>query len=155
MKDMGIPNEPDVTKPEQTTVFSFPQKAPEGSLVRRSLTALDHLEIWKTNQEHWCEHKPSITVNVREDEWVEVGAWVYKNFDDVSGVSFLPMDEHTYRQAPYQEITEEEYEAWLQKMPATIDWSRLSEYEKEDTTTGSQELACSGSVCELVDITSA
>lgn len=152
MKEVGIPNEPDVTKPNQTTVFSFPQKAPEGSVCRRDLTALEHLEIWKTNQQHWCEHKPSITVNVKENEWIDVGAWVYKNFDDISGVSFLPMDEHTYRQAPYQEITEEEYNQWLERMPTSIDWSQLSQYEKEDTTTGAQELACSGSVCELVDI---
>lgn len=154
MKDAGIPNEPDVTKPIQTTVFSFPQRAPTGAVCRRDISAIDHLEIWKTNQKYWCEHKPSITVNVKENEWVDVGAWVYKNFDDISGVSFLPMDEHTYRQAPYQEITEAEYKNWVQKMPSTIDWSRLSEYEKEDTTTGSQELACSGGICEIVDITS-
>lgn len=152
MKDIGIPNESDVTKPEQTTVFSFPQKAPEGAICRRDISALEHLEIWKTNQKYWCEHKPSITVNVKEDEWVDVGAWVYKNFDEISGVSFLPMDEHSYRQAPYQEITEEEYYQWIGKMPETVDWSKLQEYEKEDHTTGSQEYACSGSSCELVDI---
>ncbi len=152
MKDKGIPWEPDVTKPEQTTVFSFPQKAPEGAIVRRDLSSIEHLEIWKINQEHWCEHKPSITVNVRENEWLDVGAWVYKHFDIISGVSFLPMDEHTYRQAPYQEITKDEYEEWVKRMPSTIDWSELEKYETEDHTTGSQEYACSGSSCELVDI---
>ena len=152
LKDQGVPNEPDVTKPDQTTVFYFPQKSPDNALVRRNLSAIQHLEIWKTIQEEWCEHKPSITVNVKEDEWLDVGAWVYKNFDVLSGVSFLPMDEHTYRQAPYQEITEDEYDDWISKMPASIDYSRLQEYEMEDTTSGSQELACSGGVCEIVEI---
>lgn len=150
--DQGVPNEPDVTKPEATTVFYFPQKSPTNAVVRRELSAIEHLEIWKTIQEHWCEHKPSITVNVKESEWLDVGAWVYKNFDVLSGVSFLPMDEHTYRQAPYQEIEEQEYVDFVSKMPKSIDWSLLSMYEKEDTTSGSQELACSGGVCEIVEI---
>jgi len=152
LKDQGVPNEPDVTKPESTTVFYFPQKSPVDALVRRELSAIDHLELWKTIQSHWCEHKPSITVNVREDEWLAVGAWVYENFDVLSGVSFLPMDDHTYRQAPYQEITEDEYVDWCSKMPETIDWRGLQSYEHEDTTSGSQELACSGGVCEIVEI---
>lgn len=150
--DQGVPYEADVTKPETTTVFYFPQKSPDNARVRRELSAVEHLEIWKTIQEHWCEHKPSITVNVRESEWLEVGAWVYENFDVLSGVSFLPMDEHTYRQAPYQEITEDEYNDWVSKMPQSINWSYLSQYEVEDTTSGSQELACSGGVCEVVEI---
>lgn len=150
--DQGVPNEPDVTKPENTTVFSFPQKSPDGVVVRRELSAIEHLEIWKRVQEAWCEHKPSITVNVKEDEWLKVGAWVYENFDVLSGVSFLPMDDHTYRQAPYQEITEDEYDGALAAMPKSIDWSKLSEYELVDGTTGSQELACSGGVCEIVEI---
>lgn len=150
--DQGVPNEPDVTKPEATTVFYFPQKSPTNAVVRRELSAIEHLEIWKTIQEHWCEHKPSITVNVKESEWLDVGAWVYKNFDVLSGVSFLPMDEHTYRQAPYQEIDEDTYNEWVSKMPKSIDWSYLSMYETTDGTTGSQELACSGGVCEVVEI---
>ncbi len=150
--DQGVPYEPDVTKPETTTVFYFPQKSPDNAVVRRDLSAIEHLEIWKTIQENWCEHKPSITVNVRESEWLDVGAWVYKNFDILSGVSFLPMDEHTYRQAPYQEITADEYAEAVAKMPEQINWSLLSMYETEDTTSGSQELACTGGVCEIVEI---
>ncbi len=152
MKEVGIPHEPDVTKPDSTTVFYFPQAAPDGAVTRRAISAIEHLEIWKTIQEYWCEHKPSITVNVKEDEWIEVGAWVYKNFDVISGVSFLPMDEHTYKQAPYQEITKAEYDEWVSKMPASINWSDLSFYEVGDNTTGSQELACTGGVCEVVEI---
>ena len=153
MKSVGIPHEPDVMKPDATTVFYFPQKAPEGALVRRDLTAIEHLEIWKKFQDLWCEHKPSITVNVRESEWMDVGAWVYKNFKSVSGVAFLPMDDHSYVQAPYQELTEEQYNEWMAKMPTEkIDWSQLSQFETIDTTSGSQELACSGGVCEVVEI---
>lgn len=152
MKEVGVPYEPDITKPDTTTVFYFPQAAPKGAVVRRDVSALEHLEIWKTIQEHWCEHKPSITVNVKEDEWFDVGAWVFKNFDVLSGVSFLPMDDHSYKQAPYQEITEEEYNEWIGKMPRQINWPDLSFYEFEDNTTGSQELACSGGVCEVVEI---
>lgn len=152
MKEVGIPNEPDVTKPDSTTVFYFPQKAPEGAITRRQVSAIEHLEIWKNIQEHWCEHKPSITVNVKEDEWLDVGAWVYKNFDVLSGVSFLPMDEHTYRQAPYQEISESEYAGWMDRMPKSINWADLAFYETSDHTSGSQELACTGGVCEIVEI---
>lgn len=153
LKDKGIPNEPDVTKPASTTVFYFPIKAPEGSLNRDSLTAIEHLEIWKIYQEHWCEHKPSITVTVKEKEWPSVGAWVYDNFDSISGVSFLPHSDHTYRQAPYQECSKEEFEAMKDKMPPKINWSELSEYEVEDNTTGSSTYACSADGCEVVDIT--
>jgi len=152
MVDMGIPNEPDVMKPNATTVFNFPVKAPEGCITRQNLTALDQLELWLTYQRHWCEHKPSITVNVREDEWLEVGAWVYKHFDEVSGISFLPYSDHTYQQAPYQEIDKETYEAALAKMPTKIDWSELSNYEKKDNTVSSQTYACSGDICEIVDV---
>jgi ribonucleoside-diphosphate reductase alpha chain len=154
LKDSGIPNEPDVMKPNDTTVFSFPKKAAEGALTRNDLTAIQHLEIWLTYQRNWCEHKPSITVSVKDHEWMEVGAWVYKHFDEVSGISFLPFSEHTYKQAPYQSITEAEYKSWLERMPEDdIDWDLLSTYEFEDTTTGSQELACSAAGgCEVVDI---
>ena len=147
--DQGVPNEPDVTKPKDTVVFTFPQRAPEGARVRDDLTAVEHLEIWKTLQEHWCEHKPSITINVREPEWLDVQAWVWRNWDVLSGVSFLPYSEHTYKQAPYQEVTEEEYNEWTQKMPPKINWEALSYYETDDNTVGSQELACAAGFCEI------
>ena len=152
MKDQGIPNEPDVTKPESTTVFSFPQKSPEGAITRNDMTAIEQLELWLIYQRHWCEHKPSVTITVREHEWMEVGAWVYKYFDEVSGVSFLPHSDHTYQQAPYQDCSKEEYERMLEIMPDRIDWSKLSEYETEDTSKGTSTFACSGGACELVDL---
>lgn len=152
MHDEGVPNEPDLMKPQSTTVFSFPMKAPKGCVTRDDMTAIDQLETWLTYQRHWCEHKPSITVSVREDEWMEVGAFVYKHFDEMSGVSFLPHSDHTYQQAPYQEVTEEFYKEEMLHMPKSIDWSRLSEYEVEDNTSGSQSLACSSDSCELVDL---
>ena len=152
LKDTGIPSEEDVMKPNDTIVFSFPVKSPKNAITRDDLTAIQHLELWLTYQRHWCEHKPSITVSVDEDEWMEVGAWVYKHFDEVSGISFLPKSNHTYVQAPYQEITKEQYEEMLAKMPKSIDWSALSLYELEDSTTGSQALACVASECEIVDI---
>ena len=153
LKEVGIPVEDDVMKPNETYVFSFPVKAPEGAIVRNDLTAIDHLNIWLVYQRAWCEHKPSITVSVKEDEWMEVGAWVYKNFDEVSGISFLPHSEHTYKQAPYQEISKEEYEELLDKMPKNIRWEDLSFYETEDGTSTNATLACSSDGnCELVDI---
>ena len=152
MIDKGIPAEPCVMRPDHTMVFSFPQKA-VGSVTRNDMTAIEHLELWLTYQRHWCEHKPSITVTVREHEWMEVGAWVYKNFDEVSGISFLPHSDHTYQQAPYQDCTAEQYEAALAKLPPSIDWSELTQYEKTDTTKGTQTFACSGDKCEVVDLT--
>jgi ribonucleoside-triphosphate reductase (thioredoxin) len=152
MKDQGIPSEPDVMKPDSTTVFSFPQKSPEGAVTRNDMTAIEQLELWLTYQRHWCEHKPSITVTVRDHEWMEVGAWVYKHFDEVSGISFLPHSDHTYQQAPYQEVSEREYEAAVALMPELIDWAKLKDYEKEDTSKGTQTFACVGS-CEVVDLT--
>ena len=153
MKDQGIPSEPCVYKPDQTTVFSFPVKAPAGAVVTSDLTAIEQLEMWLAYQRHWCEHKPSVTINVKKDEWFEVGAFVYKHFDEMSGVSFLPYDDHVYQQAPYQECTKSEYQEMLSLMPEAIDWTKLSEYEKEDNTAGSQTLACSGDSCEIVDLT--
>lgn len=150
LMDQGVPNEPDVTKPNDTVVFSFPQKAPEGAVVRADITALDHLRLWRSVQHNWCEHKPSVTISVKEDEWIEVGAGVYRNFDDISGVSFLPYSEHTYRQAPYQEIDEIAYHEWVKRMPTAIDWTKLASYEKEDNTTGTQEYACAAGFCEIV-----
>jgi len=152
LTDSGIPAEDDFMKPNDTTVFSFPVKAPKNAIKRNDLTAIDHLNIWLTYQRSWCEHKPSITVSIREDEWMEVGAWVYKHFEELSGVSFLPYSEHTYVQAPYQDITKEEYEEFVKKMPKHIAWENLSLYETEDSTTGSQSLACISGECELVDI---
>lgn len=153
MIEMGFPHEPCVMKPEHTMVFSFPQKA-IGSVTRNDLTAIQHLKIWLAYQRNWCEHKPSITITVRESEWMEVGAFVYKHFDEISGISFLPHSDHSYRQAPYQECTKEEYNDLVAKMPTNIDWSLLKNYEKTDTTASSQTFACSGDKCELVDLTS-
>lgn len=156
LKDFGVLNEPDVMKPSDTTVFTFPIKSPDASLTRKDLTAIQHLELWLVYQRNWTEHKPSITVSVKEHEWMEVGAWVYEHIDELSGVSFLPYSEHTYQQAPYQDITEEEYNSLLDSTPATIDWNWLSYYETSDGTTGSQELACSSDLgCEVVDINTA
>jgi ribonucleoside-triphosphate reductase (thioredoxin) len=153
LKEVGIPVEDDVMKPNDTYVFSFPVKAPKGAITRADLTALDHLNTWLVYQRSWCEHKPSITVSVKEDEWMEVGAWVYRYFDEVSGISFLPHSEHTYKQAPYQEITETEYLELLAKMPSNIRWEDLSFYETEDGTSINATLACSSDGnCELVDI---
>ena len=152
LKDSGIPTEDDVMRPDQTSVFSFPVKAPKNAITRNNLNAIEQLETWLVYQRHWCEHKPSITVSVREDEWMEVGAWVYKHFDEVSGISFLPHSEHTYVQAPYQEIEKDAYDELVSKMPKTINWTALSMYELEDTTTGTQALACVSGECEIVDI---
>ena len=153
LKEVGIPAEDDFMKPNDTYVFSFPVKAPEGAITRNDLTAIDHLNTWLVYQRAWCEHKPSITVSVKEEEWMEVGAWVYKHFDEVSGISFLPHSDHSYKQAPYQEITETEYLELLAKMPSSIRWEDLSFYETEDGTSGTQTLACtSDGNCEIVDI---
>jgi len=152
MKDQGIPNEPDAFKPDQTTVFSFPQKAPEGAICTKDMTAIEQLEMWLMYQRNWCEHKPSVTINVKSEEWLETGAFVYKYFDEMSGVSFLPFNEHTYQQAPYQDCNKSAYDRLKSVMPKKIDWEKLSEYESEDNTSGSQTLACSGDSCEIVDL---
>ncbi len=152
MVDGSFPVEDDVMKPASTYVFSFPVRAPEHALFREEMSAIAQLELWKLYQDNWCEHKPSITVTVKEHEWLDVGAWVFKNFEKMSGVSFLPFSDHVYKQAPYQDCTREEYEALLAKMPKVIDWSVLSLYEKTDMTVGSQELACSAGACEVVDL---
>ena len=150
MKNMGFPNEIDVTKPEHTTVFSFPMKAPKGAVCRMDMTALEQLELWKVYAESWCEHKPSVTISVKEDEWVEVAAWVYDHFDSISGISFLPFSEHAYRQAPYQDCTEEEYKETVKTMPKNVDWAKLSKYESQDYTIASQEMACTAGGCEII-----
>jgi ribonucleoside-diphosphate reductase alpha chain len=153
LKDQNIYNEPDVMKPDATTVFSFAMKAPEGAVTRNDLTAIEQLETWLVYQRHWCEHKPSITVTVRDSEWFEVGAFVFKHFDEMSGVSFLPHSDHTYQQAPYQEVTEADYKTMLKNSPPKIDWSKLKDYESEDNTVSMQTMACSGDTCEIVDLT--
>lgn len=165
----GVPNEPDVMKPDNTTVFSFITRSPHGATCRNDMTAIQQLELWKVYAMHWCEHKPSVTISVKEHEWLEVGAWVYEHFDLVSGISFLPFSDHTYKQAPYQDITKEEYEGKFQKvetsegniinvdmnMPIDIDWMDMAQFETHDTTNGNRELACSAGACEIVDIVAA
>ncbi len=153
MKEQGIPNEPCVVKPDTTVVFSFPVKAPNKAVVTSDVSAIEQLETWLVYQRNWCEHKPSVTINVKADEWFEVGAFVYEHFDEMSGVSFLPYDDHIYQQAPYQDCSKTDYETLLSVMPSAIDWAKLSDYEKEDNTAGSQTLACSGDSCEIVDLT--
>ena len=149
MTDVGFPVEDDVMNPSHTAVFSFPMKVDKGAVFRTDMTAIEQLKLWKVYQQAWCEHKPSVTISVKEHEWLDVGAWVYENFDTMSGVSFLPFSEHTYRQAPYQDIQKEEYEVLLNKMPKQIDWTKLAEYEKTDMTIASQELACVAGGCEI------
>ena len=157
MINQGVPNEPDVMKPDSTTVFSFPMKSPTGAITRNEMSAIEQLDLWLMYQEHWCEHKPSVTISVKENEWMEVGSWVYQNFDKVSGISFLPFSEHTYQQAPYQDIEPDEYNEFkmFYDNVVNIDWSKLQEFEKEDTTSGGRELACTAGVCEVVDLTAA
>ena len=153
MIDQGFPAEPCVMRPDHTMVFSFPMKSPKGSPTRNDMSAIEHLELWKRYQDHWCEHKPSVTITVREHEWLDVGAWVYRHIDSISGISFLPHSDHSYQQAPYQDCTKEEYEAMVAKMPKNVDWSLLTNYEKEDNTAGTQTYACSAGSCEIVDLT--
>ena len=152
MIDQGIPNEPCVMKPDSTVVFSFPVKSPELAVTRNDMTAVEQLELWLTYQRHWCEHKPSVTISVRDAEWMSVGAFVYEHFDEMSGVSFLPHSDHTYQQAPYQDCTKEEYQEMLAKMPSSINWEDLNKYENEDNTVSMQTMACSGDSCEIVDL---
>ena len=152
MIDKGVPAEDDITQPENTTVFSFPVESPEHAVTRNDQTAVEQLNLWLIYQKNWCEHKPSVTITVKEDEWLDVGAWVYNNFDNVAGISFLPHSDHTYKQAPYQECSKKEYLDLLKKMPKKLDWQELVDYEVEDSTRGGQELACSADACEIVDI---
>ena len=149
MVDIGFPVEDDVMNPSHTSVFSFPHKVDQSAVFRTDMTAIEQLELWKTYQECWCEHKPSVTISVKENEWLEVGAWVYENFNYMSGVSFLPFSEHTYKQAPYQDCTQQEYQMLLDKMPKTVEWDKLAEYEQTDMTIGAQELACAAGFCEI------
>ena len=152
MKDKGVPAEPDFTAPDSVTVFSFPMKSPDHAITRYSLSAIEQLELWLKIADNYCEHKPSVTISVKENEWLEVGSWCWDHFDSLSGISFLPFSDHSYKQAPYQDIKREDYSALLKDMPPVIDWTELQMYEQGATTTGSQELACAGGVCEIVDI---
>ena len=154
MKEEGIPFEPDITKPDSVTVFSFPMKSPSGAITRTEMSAIEQLELWKLYALNWCEHKPSVTISVKEEEWMEVGSWLYDNFDIASGVSFLPFSDHTYQQAPYQDIEADDYLEWNGRVPSALDWTKFSNYEKEDNTSGSRELACTADACEVVDLSS-
>jgi len=148
----GFPHEDDVAKPEHNWVFPFPIKAPDGVVTEDNRTALEQLKTWKTYQDHWCEHKPSCTVTVREPEWMSVGAWVYEHFDQISGISFLPATGHVYKQAPYEPCAKKEYDAAVKKLPEIVDWSGLAEFEKGDSSVNYGELACSAGSCEMVDL---
>jgi ribonucleoside-diphosphate reductase alpha chain len=152
LKDKGIPAEPDFTAPDSVTVFSFPMKSPDNAVCRYDMGAIEQLELWLKIADNYCEHKPSVTISVKEHEWFEVGSWCWNHFDSLSGISFLPFSDHTYKQAPYQDINAEDYNKLSKGMPPAIDWYELQEYERGDTTSGSQELACTGGVCEVVDI---
>ena len=147
LKSQGFPSEPCVMKPESTTVFSFPMKVGKGAIFREDLDAIKHLRLWLLFQRHYCEHKPSVTISVQEHEWPKVGAWVWENFDEITGVSFLPMDLGTYRQAPYEGITEEEYNTLKAAMPETINWEDFK--EGTDNVEGAQTLACSAGGCDI------
>ena len=136
-------------RPEHNYVFSFPMKSPKQAIFRNDMDAIKQLELWLVYQMYYCEHKPSITVSVKESEWMKVGSWVYDHFDYMSGVAFLPYSDTTYQQMPFQEITEDEYKEWVKKTPKEIDWSKLSNYEKSDMTIGSQTLACVAGGCEI------
>jgi len=149
MRAEGFPVEDCVMKPDTTDVFSFPVRGPEHAVFRNDMSAIQQLEHYLMFKRFWCEHNPSITVYVRDHEWLAVGDWVYNHFDDIGGVSFLPHTDHVYQQAPYIECSAEEYEALVAKMP-TVDWSKLQEFEKEDNTTGTKELACTAGVCEII-----
>ena len=156
MIEAGVPHERCVMKPDSTTVFSFAMRSPINAVTRTQMTAVEQLELWKTYAIYWCEHKPSVTISVKENEWMDVGAWVYKNFDVASGVSFLPHSDHSYQQAPYQDIEKEDYLEWQQTYKdVKLDWNQLSLFEKEDNTSGSRELACTAGVCEVVDLSAA
>jgi ribonucleoside-triphosphate reductase len=149
LKDQGVPNEPDLMNPGKTTIFSFPIKSPEGATLANEQTAIEQLENWLLFKKHWAEHSVSVTVYVKETEWLEVGNWCYQNFDFLTGVSFLPYSNHVYEQAPYQPCTKEEFDAAVAVMP-TVDFTKLSDYEKEDNTEGSQTLACGGGGCDIL-----
>jgi ribonucleoside-diphosphate reductase alpha chain len=150
MMEKGFPHEPDVMKPDHTMVFSFPIKAPNNSVFRNDMSAVEQLEIWKVYRDHYCDHNPSVTITVREHEWMDVGAWVYRHFDEMTGVSFLPHADHTYRQAPYEEIDKAAYEVLQAAMPKDVDWLELATRESTDMTEGTQSLACTSGGCDIL-----
>ena len=154
MKDKGFPYEACAMKPDHVTVFSFPVASPKDCVTRTDMTAIEQLEMWLQYQRHWCEHKPSVTITVKEHEWMEVGAWVWTHLGECSGISFLPFSDHSYKQAPYQDCNESEYHKLREQMPKSIDWTELKSYEEQDNTSGTQTYACSGDSCEVVDLTS-
>jgi ribonucleoside-diphosphate reductase alpha chain len=147
LKDKGVEVEDEAFRPDSTAVFTFPMKAPKDAIMRDGMSAIEQLENWIIYQRHWCEHKPSVTISVKDDEWVEVGAWVWKHFDEISGVSFLPHSDHTYQQAPYEDCSKEQYEELLSRTPKTIDWNEF--IEEDDNTIGQQTLACTAGSCEI------
>ena len=149
MEQAGFPMEQDVMSPT-SVVFSFPVKSPEASTCVRDVGAIHQLRLWKAYQNHWCEHKPSVTVYYTDSEYLQVSQWIWDNFDLCSGISLLPTSDHTYQQAPYEDISEEEYQKLVAAMPQNVNWEDLAQFEKEDNTTGSQELACVGGACEIV-----
>jgi ribonucleoside-diphosphate reductase alpha chain len=154
MVNMGFPYENDVTKPDHVWVFSFPVKSPDSAITIDQTTAIDQLELWKTYSQYWAEHKVSCTIHIKENEWMDVGAWVYRNFDEISGISFLPYSGHAYKQAPFQSVSEKEYIEWLKKMPNDVDWERLKDYEADDSSVAThRELSCSAAQCDMVDLT--
>ena len=149
MRMKGFPVEDEQRRPDVTDVFSFPVIASTDSVVRTDITAIQQLDHYMMFKKYWCEHNPSITVYVKDDEWLEVGNWVYQNFDEIGGISFLPHSDHVYAQAPYQDCTKEEFDALVARMPKDVDWTELGKFEDEDNTSGSQELACLSGVCEI------
>ena len=154
LKSQGVPHEPDVMRPDTGLVFSFPFKAPDNAVVKSDISAIDHLNLWLMYKKFWTEHNPSVTVDYLPDEWFEIGAWVIENWDEVDGLSFLPVADHTYQQAPLQSISETDYHQWIEdsEFPEKLDWDDLSLFELEDSTTGSRQLACQSGECELVEI---
>jgi ribonucleoside-diphosphate reductase alpha chain len=147
LKNSGFPSEPCVMKPDSTTVFSFPMKVEKGAVLREDLSAIEHLRLWLIFQRHWCEHKPSVTISVNENEWPAVGAWTWEHFDEVTGVSFLPTDLGTYRQTPYEAIDEDTYAQLVAGMPTEINWEAMS--ENTDNVEGAQMLSCTAGACEI------
>jgi ribonucleoside-diphosphate reductase alpha chain len=150
MIDKGVPVEDDVVAPDHNHVFSFPVSAPKDSVFTEDRSAIEQLEVWLAYKQHWCEHNPSITVTVKEPEWMEVGSWVYEHFDDLMGVSFLPFTDHIYKQAPFMEVEKKEYDSLYKGMPKDLDWRELGIYEQQDNTTSSQNYACTSGACEII-----
>jgi ribonucleoside-diphosphate reductase alpha chain len=149
MIEKGFPHEPDHTKPQHTCIFYFPVKSPDKCITRTERTAIEQMELWMIYKDHYCDHNPSTTINIKENEWPGAGAWVFDNFDKISGIAFLPFSEHSYKQAPYEECNKEFYEEAKKNMPKDVDWSGLDDFEDTDNTTGTQELACTANGCEF------